>query len=219
MQPTSSPLHSSATAIPDPPVAGPSAADIAKVVEEYKAREERKHAKEKGKGGEAKEKDKDVQVNKDGDKGKASPTVDPKQRDSPATPVKADHRRYELHRALFSMRQRELRMREQAVHAKERSKGVCLSRMGYWVLLRSGSVLRITPSPKRDYLRTLVYTNITTSYRHQFLSYSSRSLRQRLSGIYRVRNLVEGAAESARALIEQQKRTWLRFGMLFAYRW
>lgn len=143
------------------------------MVEEYKAREERKQAKEKGKGDEAKEKDKDVRSIKDGDKGKASPTVDPKQLDSPSTSAKAGHRRYELHRALFTMRQRELRMREQAVHAKERSKGVCLTTMQYWISLMSDSILRITPSPKRDYLETLVYTSIKTSSCNQLLRFSS----------------------------------------------
>lgn len=106
-------------------MAGPSAADIAKVVEEHKAREERKRAKEKGKDEEAKEKGKDGEDKKDNDKGKTTPATDSKPVGSPSTPAKAGHRRYELHRALFMMRQRELRMREQAVHAKERSKGAC----------------------------------------------------------------------------------------------
>lgn len=115
----------SATAIPEPPATGPSAADIAKVVEEHKAREERKKAKEKSNDDSSTEKGKDSPAKKDVEKGKASPTPEVKPSDSPATPAKG-HRRYELHRALFTMRQRELRMREQAVHAKERSKGAFL---------------------------------------------------------------------------------------------
>jgi hypothetical protein len=124
-------IHSSAPAIPEPTVTGPSASDIAKVVEEHKAREERKQAKEKSKDDQSNEKGKDTLAKKDGEKGNASPANVVKQSDSPSTPAKG-HRRYELHRALFTMRQRELRTREQAVHAKERSKGAFLHFGGFY---------------------------------------------------------------------------------------
>ncbi|KAJ9116597.1 hypothetical protein QFC20_000530 [Naganishia adeliensis] len=116
-------LTDSATAIPEPTPTGPSAEDIAKAVAEHKAKEERRLAKQKGKGeGEDKGKTKE-----DSDKAKASPGIPSPipslpTAENPSTPPKTGHRRYALHRALFTMRQRELRMREQGVQAKERGK-------------------------------------------------------------------------------------------------
>lgn len=91
---------------------------------EHKAKEERRLAKQKGK----EEGDDKGKTRDDSGQVKASPGIPSPipllpTAENTSTPPKAGHRRYELHRALFTMRQRELRLREQGVQAKERGKG------------------------------------------------------------------------------------------------
>lgn len=108
----------SASLIPPPTPAGPSAEDIKKVVAEHAAKEAKKEAKAKdGKDG---EKGKD-----DNGKDKVSPIPVPSPVaavSAPSTPV-PQHRKFALHRQIFDMRKAELKRKEQGVKAKEVSKG------------------------------------------------------------------------------------------------
>jgi hypothetical protein len=100
----------------------PSAADIARVVEEHKAREARRLEKAKAKDDAGDSKDEDKQKNKSKDP--ASPAAStPPGTASPAPSSGPQHRQFELHRSIFAMRQRELKTREQGAKAKEVGKG------------------------------------------------------------------------------------------------
>ncbi|KAJ9120872.1 hypothetical protein QFC22_002807 [Naganishia vaughanmartiniae] len=117
----------SVTLIPEPTPSGPTAEEIAKVIKEHEEKEARRRKASAEKGGKAgsdavKGKEKD-DVSKPSTPGKDS---SPATGESTATLSKATtggHRRYALHRGIFTMRQRELRAREQGVQAKEKSKG------------------------------------------------------------------------------------------------
>lgn len=119
---------SSATLIPEPPAAtGPSKEDIAKVIQEHKKKEadradkakqtEKQDAEEKGKGD-----------SKDSEESKPKPASSPS---PPSTihipessaPTPSKHRRFALHRGIFSMRERDVRSREHVAKAKEVGKG------------------------------------------------------------------------------------------------
>ncbi|KAK7470971.1 hypothetical protein VKT23_002385 [Stygiomarasmius scandens] len=98
-----------------------SAEEIAKVKEEYDERQRKKAEKEKDK--EEKEKDKE----KEGENKEKEAEVKSKTKDKPAalsstgaaTPPKATHERYTLHRDYFAMRLAEHRKRRQTAQAKD----------------------------------------------------------------------------------------------------
>ncbi len=115
------PLYS-ASLIPasTPATASPSPAEIAKVVEEHKAREARKAEKAKA---ESVDKDKDKDKDKESVKDTKDASPAPSTPAANTTPAGPSHRKYELHRSIFTMRQRELRQREQGVKAREVGKG------------------------------------------------------------------------------------------------
>ncbi|KAJ9105257.1 hypothetical protein QFC21_001624 [Naganishia friedmannii] len=123
-------LEDSVTPIPEPTPSGPTAEEIAKVVKEHEEKEaqRRKAAAEKdGKASDsAKEKEKDELFKPTTATGIIPPSAaSVSESASASTLIKATggHRRYALHRGIFTMRQRELRAREQGVQAKEKSKG------------------------------------------------------------------------------------------------
>lgn len=123
----------SASEIPDPTPAGPSAADIAKVVDEHKAKEAAREAKAKAKaaGGDAADKDKDKdKLDASSEKAKETTTSRPTTPSLSGIPspsstaaAKGKHKMYALHRSMFAMRVREHKQREQGVKAKEVGKG------------------------------------------------------------------------------------------------
>jgi len=97
---------------------GVSAEDIAKVKEEWEARQKIKLEKEKAKGKEKDEKDtgdKDKDVDKKASKIPGTHTPD---NPTPLTPTPT-HQRYSLHRDYFAMRLSDHRKRRQAARAKE----------------------------------------------------------------------------------------------------
>lgn len=106
-----------ATEVPDKTPSGPSAAEISKVIEEYKAKEAAKAAKEPGK--DDKDKDKDAAEKKNTPSAPSTPNLP----SVPAGSGTKKHKMYELHRSVFAMRVREHKQREQGAKAKEVGKG------------------------------------------------------------------------------------------------
>ncbi|CAK9787383.1 DUF1742-domain-containing protein [Cutaneotrichosporon oleaginosum] len=133
-------LSDVATPIATPPP-GPSADDVRKIVEEYRARETRRNdAKEEKKDDKDDEKKKESggllsylpslpgfgqEEKKDSSSPKSPRSPAPVSPvNVPSSPAPPAHRKFALHRAIFSNRQAELARKEQAARAKEVSKNM-----------------------------------------------------------------------------------------------
>jgi len=153
---------SSATLIPQPEPAGPSKEEIAKVVDEHREREARRAEKSKTKSDDGDEKDE-----KGDDKSKTSKTKDESESkipsygpppivgipDSTASSTASKHRQFALHRGIFSMRERDVRAKEQGAKAKEVGKGkhTFLPDVLAWALSSQSALLGLPQVPRGQF--------------------------------------------------------------------